>query len=71
MPKWVHRHLDVPVTRELLSFGQRRPITEQFGDVSARPLVRPVNGDAQGLQRFEPEIGRILAAALRDTGPLR
>jgi hypothetical protein len=35
------------------------------------PLVRPPNGDAQGLQRFESEIGRIFAAALRDAGPLR
>lgn len=35
------------------------------------PLVRPANGDAQGLQRFEREIGRIFAAALRDAGPLR
>ena len=35
------------------------------------PLVRPANGDAQGLQRFEREIGRIFAAALRDAGPIR
>ncbi|MBA3572463.1 MAG: hypothetical protein H0W34_10930 [Pyrinomonadaceae bacterium] len=37
----------------------------------AGPLIRPANGDAQGLQRFEREIGRIFAAALRDAGPLR
>lgn len=36
----------------------------------AGPLVRPANGDAQGLQRFEREIGRIIAAGLRDAGPL-
>jgi hypothetical protein len=35
------------------------------------PLVRPANGDAQGLQRFEREIAKIIAAALRDSGPLR
>lgn len=37
----------------------------------AGPLVRPANGDAQGLQRFEREIGTIIASALRDAGPLR
>jgi hypothetical protein len=37
----------------------------------AGPLVRPANGDAQGLQRFEREIGRIIASALRDAGPLK
>jgi hypothetical protein len=30
------------------------------------PLVRPANGDAQALQRFEKDIGRIIGAALRD-----
>lgn len=35
------------------------------------PLVRPANGDAQGLQRFEREIGRIIASAIRDAKPLR
>jgi hypothetical protein len=35
------------------------------------PLVRPANGDAQGLQKFERDIGKIFAAALRDAGPLR
>jgi cellulose biosynthesis protein BcsQ len=31
--------------------------------------LRPPNGDAQGLQRFERELGTIFAAALRDAGP--
>lgn len=35
------------------------------------PLVRPANGDAQGLQKFERDIGKIFAAALRDAGPIR
>jgi hypothetical protein len=35
------------------------------------PLVRPANGDAQGLQQFERDIGQIFATALRDAGPLR
>lgn len=34
------------------------------------PIVRPPNGDAQGLQRFEREIGRIIAGAIRDARPL-
>ena len=34
-------------------------------------LVRPANGDAQGLQKFERDIGKIFAAALRDAGPIR
>jgi hypothetical protein len=34
-------------------------------------LIRPPNGDAKALHRFEREISRILAAALRDAGPLR
>ena len=37
----------------------------------AGPLSRPANGDAQALQRFEREIAKIVAAALRDAGPLR
>jgi len=37
----------------------------------AMPLVRPPNGDAQALQRFEREIAKIIAAALRDSPPLR
>ena len=35
------------------------------------PLVRPPNGDAQALQRFEREIAKIIGAAIRDAGPLR
>lgn len=35
------------------------------------PLVRPPNGDALALQKFELEIARILAAGMRDAGPLR
>lgn len=34
-------------------------------------LMRPANGDFKGLQRFEREIARIIAAALRDSPPLR
>jgi hypothetical protein len=35
------------------------------------PLVRPPNGDAKALQRFEKEIARIIASALRDAAPLK
>jgi hypothetical protein len=34
-------------------------------------LTRPANGDAKALQRFEREIAKVLAAGLRDAGPLR
>lgn len=34
-------------------------------------LTRPPNGDARALQRFEKEIARVLAAAIRDAGPVR
>ena len=34
-------------------------------------MVRPPNGDAKALQRFEKEIGNIIASALRDAGPVR
>ena len=34
-------------------------------------LVRPPNGDAKALQRFEKDIARILADSIRDAGPLR
>ena len=34
-------------------------------------LVRPPNGDANALQRFEKEIAKILGSAIRDAGPLR
>jgi len=37
----------------------------------APPLVRPANGDAQALQRFERDIARILASGFRDAPPLR
>jgi hypothetical protein len=37
----------------------------------APPLIRPPNGDAKALQRFERDISRILGAAIRDAGPLR
>jgi hypothetical protein len=33
--------------------------------------VRPPNGDAKALQRFEHEIARIIGAALRDAGPVK
>jgi hypothetical protein len=54
------------VTLALHAEGQ---IDKRAGETP--PLVRPPNGDAQGLQRFEREIGNILAAGLRDAGPLR
>src|SRR5262245_49672488 len=37
----------------------------------APPLVRPPNGDAQALQRFERDIARILALGFRDAPTLR
>lgn len=44
-------------------------IDKRAGEVG--PLVRPPNGDALALQRFEREIARIVAAGMRDAGPLR
>jgi hypothetical protein len=44
-------------------------IDKRAGEAS--PLVRPPNGDAQALQKFEKEIARILVAAFRDAPPLR
>lgn len=35
------------------------------------PLIRPANGDPQGIQDFENEIAKIIASALRDAGPIR
>lgn len=35
------------------------------------PLVRPPNGDAHALERFEQQIAEIIGAALRDAGPIR
>jgi len=64
-------------------FGDRRrrlevrdPLLHAEGELDKRagdagPLSRPANGDAQALQRFEREIAKIVAAALRDAGPLR
>jgi hypothetical protein len=37
----------------------------------AGSLIRPPNGDAKALQRFEREIARIVGAALRDAGPVK
>lgn len=37
----------------------------------AGQLVRPPNGDAQALQRFEKEIAKIVGLAITDAGPLR
>lgn len=34
-------------------------------------LVRPPNGDAQALQKFEKEIAAIVGAAITDAGPIR
>ena len=34
-------------------------------------LVRPPNGDAKAMRRFEKEIAKVLGAAIRDAGPLR
>jgi hypothetical protein len=34
-------------------------------------IFRPPNGDAKALQRFEKDIARILADAIRDAGPVR
>jgi hypothetical protein len=43
-------------------------VDRRAGEVG--PLVRPPNGDAMALQRFELEIARILAAGMRDAGPI-
>ena len=44
-------------------------IDKRAGEIGT--LARPANGDAQALQRFEKEIVRIFAAAIRDAGPPR
>ncbi len=44
-------------------------IDKRAGEVGS--LVRPPNGDAQALQRFEQEIGKVIASGLRDAGPIR
>lgn len=45
-----------------------REIDRRAGE--SGPLTRPPNGDAQALQKFEKSIGKIIAAAIRDAGPL-
>ena len=45
-----------------------REIDRRAGESGA--FNRPPNGDAQALQRFEKSIGKILADAIRDAGPL-
>lgn len=37
----------------------------------AGPVIRPPNGDAQALQRFERQIAGIIGSALTDAGPIR
>lgn len=44
-------------------------IDKRAGELGS--LTRPPNGDAQALQRFEQEIGKVIASGLRDAGPLR
>ena len=44
-------------------------IDKRAGEVGG--LIRPPNGDAQALQRFEREIAKIIGSAIRDAGPLR
>lgn len=44
-------------------------IDRRAGEVG--PLVRPANGDAPALEKFERELGSIIAAAIRDAGPIR
>jgi hypothetical protein len=44
-------------------------LDKRAGDLGL--LTRPANGDAHALQKFEKEIGKIIATALRDAGPLK
>jgi hypothetical protein len=44
-------------------------IDKRAGEVG--PLTRPPNGDGKALERFEQEIASVLAAAIRDSGPLK
>lgn len=44
-------------------------VDRRAGEMGA--LVRPPNGDAKALQRFEREIAGIIGAALRDARPLK
>ena len=43
-------------------------IDRRAGEAGA--LIRPPNGDPKALQRFEKDIARILASAMRDAGPM-
>lgn len=52
-----------------LLLNAEREIDRRAGEKG--PLVRPANGDAKALQRFERDIAAIIADALRDAGPLR
>ena len=52
-----------------LVLNAEREIDKRAGE--AEKLVRPPNGDSKAIQRFEREIGKILADGLRDAGPLR
>ena len=52
-----HRQLDVRVPGQLLSFGQARPVAEQFRN------VRVASGRV--------EIGDAVVAFIRDTDPLK
>ncbi len=63
--KWSH------VIRALvaLMLNAESEIDRRAGE--AGPLNRPANGDGQGLQRFERELGRIIAAGFRDASPLK
>ena len=58
------------LVRALVSLALRAEahVDKRAGEVG--PIVRPPNGDAQALQKYEREIASIVAAALRDAGPL-
>lgn len=59
------------VLRGLISLvlNAEADVDRRAGEVPA--LIRPPNGDAKALQRFEKDIAQILGAAIRDAGPLR
>ena len=44
-------------------------VDRRAGELGA--LVRPANGDIQGIQDFERQVAMVLANAIRDAGPLR
>ncbi len=50
-----------------LALRAEAQVDRRAGEVG--PIVRPPNGDAQALQRYERQIASIVAAALRDAGP--